>query len=283
MKKLRLFVFGCFGFLLASCSSDSGSGAGSSEDQNPLYLKSYVLTSPDMGGVYDSFYAYQNGFLTNGTGFNANGGTYQYDAQGKLTRSSTMYETFDYTYDAQGRLIKRTKVGTNDYTSLLYSGNKVTVKNYYEVSGDPVEDRVDLYLNSAGQITKLRRLTPTDDYSFMVEDYVYDSRGNITQKWSRENNYGDPDQSITFTYDNQKNPFYYALKKLHRSTYLLECRLGVPNYEFRGFTPNNLKTVGSSQIYEYSYNERGYPVGYIKTYENGGSSPGVSEYAIEYW
>lgn len=280
-KHLYLVLFPLLGWLVG-CSSDTTSSA-SADDPNPMYLKAYLLTEPDMAGAYDAFYEYQNGFLTSGTGFNSNDGTHQYDAQGKLTRLVTLYAIYNYSYDAQGRLIKRTTEGSNNFTSFTYSTQKVSVRNYYVVSTDyVVDEKVDLYLNSAGKIVKLRKLTPDINETDMVQEYVYDSRGNIIQQWYRENNFGYPDRLVTYTYDTQKNPFYYAFKKRYKSTYYQECWTGVPTAHFRGMCPNNLTAVGTT-TYVYTYNAQGYPTSSIKTYYNGGSTPAVSKYSFVYW
>ncbi len=280
MKRKLIKIITCLSILLSlSCSSDSSNNE---LELNEMYIKSYKTVNAPSPGFYDAFFEYKNGYLINGTGFNAMGGTFQYDSSGKLITRQTGDKIYSYLYDNQGRLIKQLRNGTNDNITLTYDSNKITITESYDfINGRSIEVS-EIYLDNKSQIIKVKRITPSSSYEYMLQEYSYDDNGNITQLSYKENTNLDPDLIIKYEYDNKKNPFYTAFKKLYKSIYYLECRKGIPNYKHMGITPNNMTVYGSS-TYDHKYNDKGYPIQWITTYENGGSVPAKTLRTIEYY
>lgn len=283
MKAKLLTLFSSLSLIfLFSCSSDSDND-NNAEDQNVAYIKSYKTTTSPTPSDYDAFYEYSNGYLIKGTGYNWFSGTFEYDNSGKLIKRQMADEEYLYQYDSKNRLIKQSKTGSQDNITLSYGSNKITISNTYNYNGGNKYSEIsDIYLDDKGRIIRVKKLTPTTTYTSMAEEYLYDSNNNITQITYKENNYNYPDYVVRFQYDDKKNPFYYSFKKLYKSVYYLECRYGIPNYKFTGITPNNMIVYGSA-TYDHIYNSAGYPVSWLNTYENGGSTPATANYTVEYY
>jgi len=262
---------------LTNCNSDEN--INNSSEDNVLYLKSYKSNNAPSPGYYDSYYEYNNGYLISANGFTSFLGNYQYDATGKLLNKNSNGINYSYVYNSDGKLVKQIEIGTNNNIILTYNLNKVNITNTYEIAGGtPYSELSELELDNSGRIIKYRNLTPTTSYEFMSQEYSYDNKGNITQVRFKENNYNDPDYTVNYVYDDNKNPFFYSYKKLYKSIYYLNCRKGIQNYKHLGFTPNNMIQYGISESYVHTYNNLGYPINWAKTTNNG-----VTEYNLEYY
>ncbi|WP_433765990.1 hypothetical protein [Flavobacterium ginsenosidimutans] len=272
-----LFVLSIF---LFSCSSDSDTN---SEDLDVKYMKAYKTDTPEYPGDYDSFYEYSNGYLTKGKGYNLFSGTFTYDSSGKLISRHVYDQEYTFEYDSKNRLIKQSRTGSPDNITLKYDNNKITITNSYNYESAEHYDQIsELYLDNKQRIIKYRNLSPTTDYTFMVQEYLYDDNNNITQITFKENNYNYDDFVVKYVYDNKKNPFYYAFKKLYKSIYYLECRNGISNYKHTGITPNNMTIYGTS-TYAHQYDNDGYPVSWHMVYDNNGTVPATADYTVEYY
>ncbi|MFE3868317.1 hypothetical protein ACFX5E_09565 [Flavobacterium sp. LS2P90] len=287
-KKLVKFITCTLIATLFSCTSDEKKSSEnvSLDDENILYLKSYKQDVAPSPGYYDSFFEYNNGFLLSGTGYNFLGGTFKYDNSGKLISRQINNQIYSYTYDSQNRLLKEIKDGSNDNITISYIGNKITFLNSH---GDtypyPYNEISEIYLDDLQRIIKTKRVTETSTIGYTVREYSYDSRNNITQLVYKESNSSEtvPDKYVNYQYDDKKNPFYYAYKKLYKSIYYLECRNGIANYKQTGVTPNNLTALGSSETFIHTYNNYDFPVKYIQKYDNGGQTPATLERTMEYY
>jgi hypothetical protein len=278
-KILTLVVLSLF--ILSNCSNDDQSN---NEPENIKYLKSNKSDNTTYPGDYDYFFEYQNGFLTHtSTGnTNINNTIYSYDTNGKLISMQNYFGYFTYVYDSQNRLIKEVETGTNNYKSLTYGTNKVTLTRYYEYLGGSVTENFEQTLDNSGRIIKHKRLTPATFFTSMLEEYIYDTNGNISEVRIKEHNDGSQDRIVYYQYDNKPNPYFYSLKKINKSIYYLKCMFGLSNYEFSGFTPNNMTIYGST-TYSYTYDELGYPKTLSKTYYDGSGGTNTTGHTFEYY
>lgn len=273
-----------------SCSSDNTENLLNSEnisldDPNPMYLKKYINDVPGSIAYSEGIFEFNNGFLISGIGLCWFSGNYQYDNSGKLLSSQKNGDSYTYQYDNQNRLVKQSKVGSSDYISLSYNGNVITVTNSYSnFSSTPFVEISEIYTDTLGRIIKTKRITPSTTSGSLVEEYVYDARNNIIQKTYKESNTTPPqsDYSINYQYDDKKNPFYYAYKKIYKNLYYLQNRTGIANGIITGVTPNNLTAYGNSTTFTYTYNNAGYPIKIIQTYDNGLPTLSTFERVIEY-
>lgn len=288
MKK-SIFKFITYVLLatVLSCSSDDKKNpeSVSLDDPNPMYIKKYISDVPTSPGYSVGDFEFNNGFLISGIGACWLSGTFQYDNDGKLLSRQKNGETFTYLYDNQNRLIKQSKVASNDFISLSYNGNIITITNSYSNSSPtPYVQISEIYTDSAGKIIKTKRITPTSMYDYVIQEYQYDSRNNIIKETTKSSISGtlQPDFTLNYQYDDKKNPFYYAYKKTYKSIYYLECRSGIRNNIQTGVTPNNLTIYGNSTTYSHIYNNSGYPIKIIQTYDNGLPNLATLERTVEY-
>jgi hypothetical protein len=282
MKRKILAIVILSSIILSNCSSDNDQSNSMSE--NIKYLKSDKSDNIVYPGDYDHFFEYENGYLTHtSTGnTNINNTIYSYDTFGKLISKQNYNGYYAYVYDNQNRLIKEVETGTNNYTSLTYGTNKITLTRYYEYSGGSSTENFEQTLDNSGRIIKHRRLTPATYETSMLNEYIYDNNGNISEVRFKEDNYGYPDRIVYYQYDNKPNPYFYSLKKINNSIYYLKCLNGLSNYEFSGFTPNNMTIYGST-TYSYTYDEVGYPKTQLKTYYDGSGGTSTTGHTFEYY
>jgi hypothetical protein len=282
MKRKILAIVLITAITLSNCSSDNNQS--NTIDENIKYLKSDKSDNMIYPGDYDKFFEYENGFLTKtSTGnTNINNEIYTYDSYGKIISKQNYFGYYTYIYDNQNRLIKEVQNGTNNYINLTYGANKVSLTKYYEYPGGSFTENFELTLDNSGRIIKHKRLTPTADETSMVDEYLYDNNGNISEVRFKENNYGNADKIVYYQYDNKPNPYFYSLKKINNSIYYLKCIDGLNNYEFSGFTPNNMTVYGST-TYSYTYDELGYPKTQLITYYNGSGGTTTTGHTFEYY
>ena len=282
MKRKILAIVILSSITLSNCSSDNNQSDSMSE--NIKYLKSDKSDNTVYPGDYDHFFEYENGYLTHTSTGNTdiNNTTYSFDTYGKLISVQTYNGYYTYVYDNQNRLIKEVETGTNNYINLTYDTNKVTLTRYYEYSGGSSTEIFEQTLDNSGRIIKHRRLTPATYETSMLDEYIYDNNGNISEVRFKEDNYGYPDRIIHYQYDNKPNPYFYSLKKINNSIYYLKCLTGLNNYEFSGFTPNNMTIYGST-TYSYTYDEAGYPKTQLKTYYDGSGGTSTTGHTFEYY
>lgn len=270
-----------------NCSSENSQNSDniSLDDPNPMYLKKYINDVPTSPAYAEGIFEYNNGLLTNGFGACWFSGSFQYDNNGKLLSRQKNGDSFTYLYDNQNRVVKQLKTGSNDFISLSYNGNIITVTDSYSYFGQtPYVEVFEITTDSSGKILKNKHLTPFSFSTHIVQEYVYDNRNNITQKTYKENNAipPQPDFSVNYQYDDKKNPFYYAYKKLYKSLYYIQHRRGIEIDIVTGVTPNNLTVFGSSTTFAYLYNTAGYPTKITQTYFNGAPNLATFDRKIEY-
>lgn len=282
MKRKILAIVILSSIILSNCSSDNDQGNSMSE--NIKYLKSDKADNIVYPGDYDNFFEYRNGYLTHTSTGNTdiNNTIYSYDTYGKLISKQNYNVYCTYVYDNQNRLIKEVETGTNNYTSLTYGTNKVTLTRYYEYSGGSSTQNFEQTLDNLGRIIKHRRLTPATYETSMLNEYIYDNDGNISEVRFKEDNYGYPDRIVYYQYDNKPNPYFYSFKKINNSIYYLKCLYGLSNYQFSGFTPNNMTIYGST-TYSYTYDEVGYPKTQLETYYDGSGGTNATGHTFEYY
>lgn len=281
MKRKILVIVILSSIILSNCSDNNPSD---NTIEDIKFLKSDKSDNIVYPGDYDHFFEFDDGYLTfTRTGnTDINNNIYSYNAVGKLISRQYYNGNFTYAYDNQNRLIKEVETGTNNYTNLTYETNKVKLTRYYEYAGGSSTENFEQTLDNSGRIIKHRRLTSASYETSMLQEYVYDNNGNISEIRFKENSYGYPDRIVYYQYDNKPNPYFFALKKINNSIYYLKCLKGLSNYEFTGFTPNNMTIYGST-TYSYTYDEDGYPKTQLKTYYNGSGGTSTTGHTFEYY
>jgi len=264
-------------FLVMACTSNDSEEI---INANAKYLKSKIYTNLPSGAPnFDEFFEFDDNVLISASGRTQFIGDYTYNQNGYVTNRTSQGNSFSYEYDAQDRPVSETDASGNS-VRLEYEGNTI---NIFETRNGETTPFSRLTTNGLGQIIEYRELRDmSSSYTFMVQKYVYDVNGNITEIRYEENNFGDPDTVLTYEYDNNANPYFESLKHLYRSIYYVKNRGGLQHYADRGLTPNNIMSVSRDGMvtttYSYQYDNDGYAVQGSRSSQN---SP-TSEYVFDY-
>ena len=245
---------------------------GCSKDQNNTEISLMKFwTHVDLNFSYlDEFFYYEGEYLTDkysGDGYRIE---YRYDKKGNLSEAISSETNYVfYSYDNNNRLTEVLNENKSTRYTLSYDSNKVYVSSY---SNGNISKTYEHILDNKGQIIEINLIF--DKYSngstSPRREYYYDDRGNIVNKIIHYNN-GTLTINYNYEYDNNPYPFYYAYKKLYRSTYHIICFDDIPNHPIWGITPNNITSSGDERkrTHKFEYNEKGYPIYIYDTYYNG--------------
>ena len=264
---LKYLSLPCVALALISCSDDD-SGNNPSEENGRL-LKSVIypiVNNPgdeltvDLSEHY--FYDAEHN-LAEADGDTKFYGEYTY-SNNRLSGKTKYATEYIYEYDDQGRITKLWSEAYGDYTELFYEEGKVITHMYY-ATRDELEKR-ELLLDQQGRIIKMTDLDPASSNTHVdIVDYIYDTTGNITSIIRVLEGNSEP-ETINYTYEETKNPYYYSLKKHYETTYYLENSNGLSVYNNKyGLCPNMVD-------YENTYhtiNENGYPTAEYTTSPEG--------------
>jgi YD repeat-containing protein len=272
MKKIIFYLFTAL--TIFSCKSDDSD---SNSNSNKNYLKSYFNDT----GSPDSFYEYDNGFLTKIFFFNIVT-TYKYDNKGRLQLKTYGNQTYSYEYDNQNRLIKEIKNGTSDYITLSYSTSKVIATEHSSSNSTNLVSEI--FIDNLGRIIKTVQMTPTYSNQYLIQEFTYDINGNIINRLYSGSVSNEPDLSINFQFDNKINPYYISYKNLYNSIYYLESR---KEFSYESINPNNIisvETTTATSTRNITYNIDNLPTKMINsTIQNGSSQQTTATAFYEYY
>lgn len=257
----------CVALALISCSDDDSGN--NPQDENARLLKSVIypiVNNPDDELTVDLsqhyFYDAEHN-LAKADGDTKFNGEYFY-SNNRLSERTKYGTEYMYEYDDQGRITKLWSETFGDYTELFYEEGKV-ITHIYHVISDKLEKR-ELLLDQQGRIIKMTDLDPATSVSHVDSvDYIYDKTGNITSIIRVLEGNSEP-ETINYTYEETKNPYYYSFKKHYETTYYLENSNGLSVYNNKfGLCPN---MVAYENTY-YTINENGYPTAEYTTSPEG--------------
>lgn len=204
-------------------------------------------------------------------------------------KSPTYSQSISYEYDNQKRLIKGVVDGSDDYTTLEYTANKVIITYHQAMYLDkPTIYIVEFSIDSSGRILKRVGTKGFADENgkerYPTTEFVYDARGNIIKRISSDiTNYVDIEEN---EYDDKKNPYYYSYKKLNQSLHYLIHDTFSSAQEY--YSPNNrtaIKYYGKTYVKDKMlYNSENFPLKknrYI--YEDGVNLNVESEMIFNYY
>lgn len=291
MKGRTKLVYILITTIILGCSSDNSNDA-EKQDLNRNLLKSGKMEKED----YEEFYKYDYGFLVEKTAhWSADGINlhykYNYDAEGKLIKQVYNSQSYSYVYDTQKRLIKEIVDGSNDYTLLEYTTNKVTVTNYFEKRFNvPKTFVTEFYTDPSGRILKAVRtkgLQGADGNEFSPStEYIYDAKGNIIKKTDNNNDGTNTISVVEYEYDDKNNPYYYSYKKLNQSLYYL-IYVGTASL-LEDYCPNNkvaIKYYGLTYAKDkLLYNTENFPIKKVRyIYDDAVNLSSESEVIFDYY
>jgi hypothetical protein len=191
--------------------------------------------------------------------------SFGYDGQGRVNKA----DQTDYTYGS-GNLIASVSNAQSSYSLEYNNNNQLVTMLYYEAS------------NATPKVKTL---------------LTYDSHGNISQQLIQDTNNGInyPDNIIiSYTYDEQKNPFYKLLLQTGINGTLTPVSIFMPTitlphlsyYSKNNLVSLNLKSfpTGETQTitYNYTYNADGYPVSSIRMFSDNNGNNQTANFSWNY-
>lgn len=211
--------------LLYACSSENNGS--NSNPTNTLKLSS--ITETEYGNSETINFTYSG---NTATGFN------------EIDDVSTYSFIFGYSNNNLSSITSYHNNIVGSVSTFIYSNGKITNRLSEE---DNIEFNHVYTYNSSSQMTNEKQYSNGNlDNS---QDYEYNIEGNISKHLYGSSNYR------TFEYDTKKNPYSLIYSEAVMKTY------GV------GYSKNNIiketTNSGTVTIYEYQYNENGYPTSVI--------------------
>jgi len=188
-----------------------------------------------------------------------------------------------YSYDADGRLTKYTTTYDNSSITIEYSGKTISKLTRTDAGGNSTSPF--LQYNDKGLLIKS---IETDGGYTEEYRYEYTSEGLVAreERWLN----GKRSSAYTYEYDAKENPFAYIYAE----------RKGIPKIpstradfvDKRNYTKNvyfdttddgSDWKAGSTSVYIYDYNDRGFPTGYTSRSVDGtGKETNTSTTTYEY-
>lgn len=285
MKKRTLLLTLFIAYLIVSCSSNTTDGNSDTITNDNHLVKKEIIHS----NAYIEYRYNENNLLIqiDDVWDEEDIDThhfYTYDSNENImvisTNSLNGSNTKTFAYDNNNRLINSISDNYSNRT-YTYSDNIITVSN-------SSNDTHILETNNLGLITKLTSIN--SHYSLIN----YDSNKNITEinTFDIDNNLK---STITYTFDDNPNPFYGLLKSIYVHQFLSAFRdvdfgeivyEGYDGYWFP-FLKNNITNVertiinefDSTDNYLYEYDENNYPT---RVFDSAGGL-NESNYYIEYY
>ena len=257
--------------IFSGCSNESDNdGKDDNNGSEDVYLLMEMTERDGLGQVYE----YDRSIK------------FEYDEQNRITKITTSYgdevhEVRTLGYNEVGDLISLNWEWCNDsypdfpHTTRTFSQNdKVVTITYPTLVDDETDLRMSMVLNDQGlpeKYSSYQSIYEVDD-SYSIFIYQYQD-GNLSSRTYVDKAYYNDDpgsQTMTYTYDNKKGPFYHCKTPKWVLIWSFDNMIGIQN---------NIK--GGSFTFEYMYNEDGFPLTQKTILNDSRYSPYITTYKYE--
>lgn len=219
MKKVILLTI--LSIIAISCNNDDSSD--NNDPQNPIENETTMKLKEFRALATSKYFYHENGFVDSTSVLNV--GLIRTEIQTKLHYS-----------------LENTLSSMEQWIHLVNSGEKIYEKVVFEYNSENL-------INIKRVYDENQNLKRTINYTYNIEGYLNNvgsiySEGNLVQNGS-----------ITYSYDNKKNPFY----EMYPTAYV---RMNQINKNNQTSTSNTTETL---EVINWSYNQNGYPVSFQKS------------------
>jgi hypothetical protein len=245
-------------FTFACKKSNSGGSTDTPPTTKPKKYLTRIITVSSIPGP-------------NGTATTTTSSTYYtYDSKKRLSTVKNGDVVITYTYADDGNLYTINTMSSPTNSSIAeftYADGKLKQYTLKSFKGNQVQSETPyVYVYEGDKVTEIH-------WEIYYVKYTYDSNGNIVKVF----NYGDPQFSLIYTYDNKKSMFANAPAKYPT----------VGDLGGRSFSNNNMVTSTTEGLnqnvlstFTYNYDDEGYPTGAVMTASIANAI--TSKYTYEY-